>query len=157
MSIQSQINRIAGNVTAALTAIGNKGVTVPSGSDSDDLATLIAAIPSVHAAEATTTLTSNSQYISFTVAGEPVCFACIPTLASGTTVSLSSGGRIVTGVYKYDSNFYHGMMTYQSTTFSIRTNHAEATYSNGTLQLHITASNGGNFWKNVTYRLLYVY
>ena len=46
MSIQSEITRIAGNVTAALTAIGNKGVTVPSGSDSDDLATLIAQIKS---------------------------------------------------------------------------------------------------------------
>ena len=44
MSISSQISRISGNVSAALTAIANKGVTVPSGSDSDDLATLIAQI-----------------------------------------------------------------------------------------------------------------
>ena len=45
MSISSEITRISGNVSDALTAISNKGVVVPSGSNSDDLATLIAAIP----------------------------------------------------------------------------------------------------------------
>lgn len=44
MSIQSEITRISGNVSDALTAIANKGVTVPSGSNSDDLATLIGQI-----------------------------------------------------------------------------------------------------------------
>lgn len=44
MSIQSEITRISGNVSDALTAIGNKGVTVPTGSNSDDLADLIGAI-----------------------------------------------------------------------------------------------------------------
>lgn len=44
MSIQSEITRIAGNVSEALTEISNKGVVVPVGSNSDDLATLIAQI-----------------------------------------------------------------------------------------------------------------
>ena len=44
MSISSEITRLSGNVAAALTAIGAKGVTVPSGANSDDLATLIAQI-----------------------------------------------------------------------------------------------------------------
>ena len=44
MSISSEITRLSGNVSDALTAIANKGVTVPSGSNSDDLATLIAQI-----------------------------------------------------------------------------------------------------------------
>lgn len=44
MSIQTQIDRISGNVSAALTAIANKGVTVPDGSASDALAELIASI-----------------------------------------------------------------------------------------------------------------
>lgn len=44
MSVQSEINRISGNVTAALAAIAEKGVSVPSGSKSDALAELIAAI-----------------------------------------------------------------------------------------------------------------
>ena len=46
MSIQTQIDRISGNVTAALSAIGEKGVTVPDGSNSNNLAELIAQISS---------------------------------------------------------------------------------------------------------------
>ena len=41
MSIQSEINRISGNVSSALSAIADKGVSVPAGAKSDDLATLI--------------------------------------------------------------------------------------------------------------------
>ena len=44
MSVQTQINRISGNVSAALAAIAEKGVTVPDGSNSDALAELIASI-----------------------------------------------------------------------------------------------------------------
>ena len=44
MSVQTQIDRISGNVSAALTAIADKGVTVPDGSTSDALAGLIASI-----------------------------------------------------------------------------------------------------------------
>lgn len=41
MSIQSEITRISGNVSDALSAIEAKGVTIPSGASSDDLADLI--------------------------------------------------------------------------------------------------------------------
>lgn len=44
MSIQSEITRISGNISDALDVIVAKGVTVPSGSNSDDLADLIAQI-----------------------------------------------------------------------------------------------------------------
>ena len=44
MSISSEISRISGNISASLTAVANKGVTVPSGSTSDDLPGLIAQI-----------------------------------------------------------------------------------------------------------------
>ena len=44
MSVQTQIDRISGNVSAALSAIAEKGVTVPDGSTSDTLAELIQAI-----------------------------------------------------------------------------------------------------------------
>ena len=44
MSIQTEIDRISGNVSAALSAIVEKGVTVPDGSTSDALAELIASI-----------------------------------------------------------------------------------------------------------------
>ena len=45
MSISSEINRISTNVSDALDAIASKGVTVPAGSKSDDLADLINEIP----------------------------------------------------------------------------------------------------------------
>lgn len=44
MSIQSQINRLSANVSDAFAAIESKGVAVPTGSKSDDLANLISQI-----------------------------------------------------------------------------------------------------------------
>lgn len=44
MSIQSEITRISGAKTDIVSAIGSKGVTVPSGSKIDDMAALIAQI-----------------------------------------------------------------------------------------------------------------
>lgn len=46
MSIQTQIDRISDSVSAALTALTEKGVTVPDGTKVDGLASLIAAIES---------------------------------------------------------------------------------------------------------------
>lgn len=46
MSIQSEIDRIKGNVTVALAKIAEKGVTVPDGANSDNLEALIEAISS---------------------------------------------------------------------------------------------------------------
>jgi hypothetical protein len=44
MSVQTQIDRISGAVSAALAALSEKGVTVPAGTKVDGLAALIAAI-----------------------------------------------------------------------------------------------------------------
>lgn len=44
MSVQTQIDRISGAVSAALAALTEKGVTVPDGTKVDGLAALIAAI-----------------------------------------------------------------------------------------------------------------
>lgn len=44
MSIATDVSRIKGNITSALAAIADKGVTVPDGSTSDELASLIASI-----------------------------------------------------------------------------------------------------------------
>jgi len=44
MSIQSEITRLSGNVSDALDAIEAKGVTIPTGANSDDLANLIGQI-----------------------------------------------------------------------------------------------------------------
>lgn len=44
MSIQNEITRISANVSSAFNAVSAKGVEVPEGSNSDDLATLIGSI-----------------------------------------------------------------------------------------------------------------
>lgn len=73
MSVQTQIDRISGNVTAALAAIADKGVTVPSGSTSDALAGLIASIEagggsaSGFAKVATGTIIPSSNVTSLTI------------------------------------------------------------------------------------------
>lgn len=46
MSIATDVSRIKGNITAALAAIADKGVTVPDGATSDGLADLITSIGS---------------------------------------------------------------------------------------------------------------
>lgn len=61
MSVQTQIDRISGNVSAALSAIAEKGVTVPDGSTSDALAELIASIEA-----GGTQLTYNRLYVAAT-------------------------------------------------------------------------------------------
>ena len=72
MSIQTQIDRISGNISSALAAIADKGVTVPDGSTSDALAELIASIEaggstSVFAKVATGTITPSSSVNSLTI------------------------------------------------------------------------------------------
>ena len=125
----------------------------------DVFPTAIAGIAAARIGETTASNSSNEQTISFTVNGEPTVFACVPVSSSdsNTTVSLSSSARIVTGVIKYGNNTYHGMQVGGGTTFALRVNQVDTTYSNGTLTLSINASNGGEFRSGVTYRLLYVY
>lgn len=60
--IGRQIIRIRENVSDALTAIGAKGVTVPSGATSDDLATLIG---SIQTGGGTPSATSHTIYFEF--------------------------------------------------------------------------------------------
>lgn len=47
MSIQSEISRLSNNVSNTLKAIAAKGVTVPNGSTSDDMASLVSKISSL--------------------------------------------------------------------------------------------------------------
>ena len=70
MSVQTQIDRISGNVSAALSAIAEKGVTVPDSSNSDALAELILSIQAGGGGDSVTddgngNITINASY-SFT-------------------------------------------------------------------------------------------
>lgn len=112
MSVQTQIDRISGNVSAALTAIADKGVTVPDGSTSDALAELIASIeagggglPEGIAAMTSGTYIPESSVASCTIEhglGERLDFfvlnstEAIPYLFYNTTL-------IITAAVRYDS------------------------------------------------------
>ena len=87
MSISSEITRLSTNVSNALTSIAAKGVTVPSGSKSDDLADLIDLIPTASAG----TITNNT------------------TLPSGSTSSgtVNRGSYIKIGAGAYGSDMYY--------------------------------------------------
>ena len=65
MSIQTEIDRISGNVSAALSAIMEKGVTVPDGSTSDALAELITSIEGGKIANGTYTPNGTTSSIIF--------------------------------------------------------------------------------------------
>ena len=97
--IGRQIIRIRENVSDALTAIGAKGVTVPSGSNSDDLADLIG---SIQTGGGTPSATSHTIYFEFSdettqsITGywdssfiSDAIRATIPTTVDGKTVTLA--------------------------------------------------------------------
>lgn len=108
MSISSEISRIAQNVSDALTAIANKGVTVPQGSNSDDLATLIAQISgggtpeiqSLSVTPSTSQQTYNAAgvdgYKPVVVAAMPSGSATAPATISGSSASVSTGANTLT-------------------------------------------------------------
>lgn len=101
MSIQSEITRISGNITAAFTAIVNKGVTVPSGSNSDDLATLIGQITGSSGSAVTVTDTTDTaggtirSITAVSLAGDTVSAS---TLHYGVTAH-NAAGAAITGEY----------------------------------------------------------
>lgn len=87
MSISSEISRIANNISDSLTAVAAKGVTVPAGSNSDDLAELIAEIDVPEAG----TITNNT------------------TLPAGSTSSgtVNRGSYIKIGAGSYNNDLYY--------------------------------------------------
>lgn len=97
MSIASEISRISQNVSDSLTAVAAKGVTVPSGSTSDDLPELIAAIQTGSGSAITITDTTDSHggiirtITGVSLAGDTVTAA---HLESGYTAHDSLGNAI---------------------------------------------------------------
>lgn len=123
MSISSEITRISGNVSAALTAIGAKGVTVPSGSNSDDLASLIAQIETGGGSVTWETLYEGSATI---VSSSPNYISILnfpETIGEGETWRITWNGTpyICEGVYSsqisecYIGNAHIVSSTYEDT------------------------------------------
>ena len=91
MSIGTDVARIKGNITAALAAIADKGVTVPDGSTSDALAGLIASIEAGGSgldfstigykggASGSVTFETDCRVIEFSYIGEPAIILLIYT------------------------------------------------------------------------------
>ena len=144
MSIQTQIDRISGNVSAALSAIVEKGVTVPDGSTSDALAELIASIEAGGGKIANGTYTPNGTTSSIIFSHG---LGVLPNLiVAYTTASIEelSASRSLKGMIYYngdrslqttEAQFCFGAIKYRktSTIFNIYLNFSDVfngTYDN---------------------------
>lgn len=101
MSISSEISRISGNISDSFDAIEAKGVTVPSGSNSDNLATLISQI-NVGASIDDTTIASDKTWSSSKINSE---LAEKYELPSGGIPSTDLSSSIQTSLGNADSAY----------------------------------------------------
>lgn len=150
MSIQTEIDRIAANVTAALAACADKGASVPSGSTSDDLAAIIAAIEaggggvSVAVGQFTLSEVQDNYTIEHNLGGIPDFGVCLnnPTYGAVTATRRTMWFyRKKTGTTTswYQYNFYINSGVYGGScmTDPTTTEEAIAAYTHSSLKMPV--------------------
>lgn len=169
MSIQTQIDRISGNVSAALSAIAEKGVSVPGGSNSDALHELILSIQAGGAYKVCVgsfTVTGHSTY-SYIVTHDMgvvprVCvWAQRPTssylVKKTPCIAAAFDGLQGSVGYNDSSN-----VTYSSTVlgyvgvFDVTSGNSSLPFYNGT-ETSVTFRKGGNFFPAATYDYILIW
>lgn len=155
MSIQTEINRISGEVDTqesliAQIAAALEGKAAGGNSGPSE--------PQLKLYVTTAKLNSNNQTISFTgLPAEPKAFAVTPI----GNITLSTSNRFVTSVL-YDGETTHGVYvvsggsSYNRTyTETHSTSYFSRTYNNGTLTIGTSSTtNGGVFASAATYKLV---
>lgn len=105
MSIQSEIDRISGNVQDTISAIRQTGVTVPEGANSDNLPSLATALSNEKQDKLTGT---SGQFVGFDSGGNAAAVAA-PTAAS--IGALPTSGGTMTGSIKMGEHDITGTAT----------------------------------------------
>ena len=128
MSIATDVARIKGNITAALAAIADKGVTVPDGSTSDALAGLIASIEA--GGGGGMVKWDGKPYVSFT-------FTLSEDKSSVFNVKVPDGCKLK---YNWTESNYENQY---SPTIIIYAEEGIDTYTNGQVRLACTIATAG--------------
>ena len=167
MSIQSEINRISGNIADSLTEVQNKGVTVPAGSNSDDLPGLIALITTgsgsvvdevtqlqgggdwhnVTGTDLTLDTVTAGSMLSGVTAHDSAGNAIIGTIATKTSSDLTASGATVTvpaGYYASSRSKSVSTMTLPTAASSTSSGTSKATISRSTSDQYINIPTGYN-------------
>ena len=162
MSISSEISRISGNISDALTAIAAKGVTVPAGSNSDDLATLIGSIQTGGGGGMTATGTivgNGTNVLQISCDFEPDLIYINGDLSD----NVANRGIVALTILK-DMAVYIGLDSSTSasvtnfdaelniTGYNTNTSGPHATYSNNVLSIDTVINSGSYRWTSgITY------
>lgn len=119
MGIATDLSRVKSNITAALAAIAEKGVTVPDGSNSDALAELIASIQAGGGKFASGTITSAENISLGPDANFEIETGFLGEISKVNFVLLLLNGALTSGQYNthfigYQSNVGRAAIAYKT-------------------------------------------